>query len=69
MINAIYFKSLWQNKFDPQLTEKQTFHNINNKVKQVSMMYKSANFSFGISEDFNAQLLEIPYQVNIFELF
>lgn len=68
MINAIYFKSLWQNKFDPQLTEKQTFHNINNKVKQVSMMYKSANFSFGISEDFNAQLLEIPYQNQDFSM-
>lgn len=63
MINAVYFKSSWKNKFDLKLTTQQDFYKENNKVKQVYMMFKSAHFSHGVLEDLNAKFIEIPYQV------
>ncbi|XP_051160515.1 antichymotrypsin-2-like isoform X2 [Leptopilina boulardi] len=62
MINAVYFKSSWKNKFDLKLTTQQDFYKENNKVKQVYMMFKSAHFSHGVLEDLNAKFIEIPYQ-------
>ena len=63
MINAVYFKSFWLKKFDPQLTTKEDFRNVNNKVKQVSMMSQISNFSHGTLNDFDARILAIPYKV------
>ena len=63
MINALYFKSFWLNKFDTHATTTQDFHNVNRKVKRVSMMFKNSNFSHGILKELNARVLEIPYKV------
>ncbi|XP_033212928.1 ovalbumin-related protein X-like isoform X2 [Belonocnema kinseyi] len=68
IINAIYFKSFWLNKFDAHVTTTQDFRNIHNKVKHVSMMFKSSNFSHGILKEFNTRVLEIPYKNQDFKM-
>lgn len=39
LVNAIYFKGNWLNKFDTELTEKKDFTDINGKVSQIDMMH------------------------------
>lgn len=39
LVNAIYFKGNWLNKFDSKLTEKKDFTDIDGKVSKVDMMH------------------------------
>ena len=38
LINVIYFKGKWMNKFDKKLTSKDKFYNYENKIKLVNFM-------------------------------
>lgn len=47
LVNAIYFKGNWMNKFDSNLTQKVDFTDINGKVSQVDMMHMNGKkFNF-----------------------
>ncbi|XP_055686535.1 serine protease inhibitor 42Dd-like isoform X10 [Lutzomyia longipalpis] len=62
LVNAIYFKGLWENKFKPEDTKKMPFHVTKTSEVDVDMMYTKANFKYGILEDLNAVALEMPYK-------
>lgn len=60
LVNAIYFKSNWQNKFEKSATTKKPFTNASGTTTQVDMM-----FSKGVALKYYAnpklQLIDIPY--------
>lgn len=66
LINAVYFKGNWKQKFDPELTEPMPFHVDENTTKQVPTMYRKGHYNFGHIPEFEATYVELPYEVSIF---
>ncbi|KAH7725818.1 SRPN-1 protein [Aphelenchoides avenae] len=62
LVNAIYFKGTWENKFDKNLTGMKTFYVAEGNEKKVEMMYMSTQFDY--FEDDDAQVLGLPYVGN-----
>ena len=60
LINAIYFKGIWQDKFDKNLTNKEKFMNFNNNPKEVEFMHITKKFDY--FEDKNNQVISLNYQ-------
>ena len=54
LINAIYFKGTWQEKFDPSKTRDDPFHLANGDVKQVPMMRQNRWYPYYRGENFQA---------------
>nr|QWT72214.1 serpin 6 [Psoroptes ovis] len=62
MINAIYFKSFWAQKFDRQRTQRQKFYVTNDEQLDVDMMtMDSISVMYGVSDSLGVQAIEIPY--------
>ncbi|MEE5434554.1 serpin family protein, partial [Streptococcus pneumoniae] len=62
LVNAIYFKGSWKDKFDSKLTQDRDFHVTKDKTIQVPTMFKNGDFKLGYSQELDAKLLEIPYE-------
>lgn len=64
LVNAVYFKGNWMQKFDSSLTAVQPFYlGSKDKQKNVNMMHIDAEFRTGYIESLDARLLELPYRV------
>ncbi|HEY4323721.1 MAG TPA: serpin family protein [Mucilaginibacter sp.] len=59
LINAIYFKSTWKEKFDPKATFSMPFYRTDNSQVQTSFMTGEVNFS--AYYDSNVSVFELPY--------
>ncbi len=59
LINAVYFKGQWQEKFNPANTKPATFHLAQGKTKLLPMMAQSGRYSYLKGERFQA--IELPY--------
>ncbi len=59
LINAIYFKGMWANKFDSKETKVRTFTNEKNVQSDVNMMQMTDTFAY--TSDELAQYLDMPY--------
>ncbi|XP_041039650.1 leukocyte elastase inhibitor-like isoform X3 [Carcharodon carcharias] len=64
LVNAIYFKGSWAEKFDKQSTEKMPFRLNKNDSKPVNMMYQKKKFFIRHVPEFNIRVLELPYVGN-----
>ncbi|XP_046284185.1 serpin B4-like [Marmota monax] len=64
LVNAVYFKGLWDKEFKKELTTEAKFWQNKNVSKSVQMMAKSGHFNFAFLEDVQAKILEIPYKGN-----
>lgn len=62
LVNAAYFKGVWENKFNPNLTRPEIFYVGPNKQIMVDMMHVEGNFRHDISEPLGCHILELPYQ-------
>lgn len=62
LVNAIYFKGLWKNKFDEKLTEKDKFYVTPSETVDVDMMKITAEFPYGVIEELDATALALPYK-------
>ena len=60
LVNAIYFKGNWMEKFE-QDTEKRVFKNYDNKKVMVDTMYQSFTYYY-YYEDEKIQMISLPYQ-------
>ncbi|KAL9964173.1 hypothetical protein ACROYT_G027766 [Oculina patagonica] len=63
LVNAIYFKGFWQNKFKKRHTRKQQFFVSESEKVKVQMMHVTETFNH--VEDYGelaGQILELPYQ-------
>ncbi|PSB12399.1 proteinase inhibitor I4 serpin [Pleurocapsa sp. CCALA 161] len=59
LINAIYFKGNWTNKFDPNATTEQPFYLDSNQTKPVAMMSQTGDYRYYENEQFQA--IRLPY--------
>ncbi|KAM6962786.1 leukocyte elastase inhibitor [Aplochiton taeniatus] len=61
LVNAIYFKGNWLNRFAEQDTQEMSFKLNQNESKPVQMMYQMKKFPFNYIPDYSLQILELPY--------
>ncbi len=59
LINAIYFKGIWTNKFDPNSTTEQPFYTEPNTSKPKKMMSQTGDYRYYGNERFQA--VRLPY--------
>jgi serine protease inhibitor len=59
LINAIYFKGMWQTPFEDKLTTLQTFYLASGKTKQHPMMSRTGDYLYAENEQFQA--VKLPY--------
>ncbi|KAH7712091.1 SRPN-1 protein, partial [Aphelenchoides avenae] len=59
LVNAIYFKGTWEQKFNKELTKKEPFYIAEGNEKEVDMMHLETGFIY--FEDDDAQVLGLPY--------
>ncbi|XP_008584589.1 PREDICTED: serpin B11 isoform X3 [Galeopterus variegatus] len=64
LVNAIYFKGQWQNKFQERETVKTSFQLSEGKSIIVEMMYQTGMFKLAFIEEPQMQVLELPYVNN-----
>ncbi|ELV13980.1 leukocyte elastase inhibitor [Tupaia chinensis] len=62
LVNAIYFKGNWQEKFMKEATTDVPFRLNKKDKKTVKMMYQKKKFPYGYIEDLKCRVLELPYQ-------
>ncbi|XP_048219520.1 serpin B4-like [Perognathus longimembris pacificus] len=62
LVNAIYFKGQWLQKFEKENTQEGTFWLNKDVSKPVQMMSQTKHFRFTSLEDEQAKILEIPYK-------
>ncbi|XP_061178771.1 serpin B8-like [Saccostrea echinata] len=61
LVNAIYFKGIWNSKFEAKDTKKMEFRN--GKAKFITdMMYQIDRFKFCHVSDLRLDILELPYE-------
>ena len=66
LLNAIYFKGAWAEKFDKTNTKDEIFRNENNQEMQVPMMHQEHEFNY--TEDEDCQALCLPYGNNAYRM-
>lgn len=66
LINAIYFKSVWNTKFDPAQTHNQAFYLTDNSAVQASFMQSKMDYKIYAGND--ASAIELPYINNKFSM-
>lgn len=66
LVNAIYFKGIWANKFDKKDTQTQDFYPEDGKAVSVKMMKQLDKFRY--TEDDMAQYLDMPYGNKAFSM-
>ena len=64
LVNAIYFKSVWQKKFKKGETFPGSFFLSQNEEIKVEMMHQEADFKLVESQDLACLILEMPYLGN-----
>ncbi|XP_076623435.1 antitrypsin isoform X2 [Colletes latitarsis] len=64
LVNAVYFKGQWKNKFNSEDTKEMPFHVNENTVKNVPTMYRQGSYKYGELPHLNAKFIEIPYKGN-----
>ncbi|XP_008507434.1 serpin B3-like [Equus przewalskii] len=62
LVNAVYFKGQWDEKFDKRRTVEEKFWLNKDTSKSVQMMKQKSFFNFTDLEDMQAKILEIPYK-------
>ncbi|XP_034947499.1 serine protease inhibitor 88Ea-like isoform X2 [Chelonus insularis] len=67
LTNAVYFKGLWAQKFDPASSARAIF--FGSKDSLVTFMNQKGSFSFTVSEDLGAHVIELPYKGNTISMF
>lgn len=61
LVNAIYFKGNWMNKFDAANTKEMPFHIKSNETKPAQMMYQMKKLYYNYIPDLGLQILGLPY--------
>ncbi|XP_077077732.1 leukocyte elastase inhibitor-like isoform X7 [Siphateles boraxobius] len=61
LVNAIYFKGNWEEKFPKESTSDEQFKLNKNQTKPVKMMHQKEEFPLAFLPEINSQVLELPY--------
>ncbi|XP_043229766.1 leukocyte elastase inhibitor-like [Amphibalanus amphitrite] len=69
LVNAIYFKGSWQEKFDKKVTQKQDFFVTPDSAVKTDMMFMDGKrFNCGVLSDLGCKALELPYEGRRFSM-
>ena len=69
LVNAIYFKGSWKEKFDKAGTAKRDFFIAPDNIVKTDMMYMDGTrFNCGVLEDLGCKALELPYEGRRFSM-
>uniref|UniRef100_A0A8D0H639 Serpin family I member 2 n=1 Tax=Sphenodon punctatus TaxID=8508 RepID=A0A8D0H639_SPHPU len=70
LVNAIYFKGYWKQKFRPEATHLSAFTKRDGSITKISMMHLQLRTKFGFfsDNDVSYQVLELPYKGEEFSL-
>ena len=60
LLNALYFKALWKDKFDKNSTRTENFTTIKDSLIQTPLMCKSESWKYGETDEY--QFVELPYK-------
>ncbi|CAL7943563.1 unnamed protein product [Xylocopa violacea] len=69
LANAVYFKGLWESRFDPSISKKDLFYTSGSQHSMVTFMRQEGNFNHQISEVLGAHVLELPYKGREISMF
>nr|XP_053654914.1 leukocyte elastase inhibitor-like [Cherax quadricarinatus] len=69
LVNAAYFKGLWQKAFKPTNTLEGAFYPTPDKNIPIDMMRQTDNFKIGDSAELQATVLEMPYKGDVASMF
>ncbi|XP_072267901.1 leukocyte elastase inhibitor-like [Pyxicephalus adspersus] len=61
LVNALYFKGDWAEKFNAEQTTEAPFMLNKNEQKTVKMMYQKKKFPFNYVPEINCRILQLPY--------
>lgn len=61
LVNAVYFKGLWDQPFSRDGTEPMEFHETSTVTTTVDTMFRKGKFKIGYSHELKATALEMPY--------
>jgi len=67
LINAIYFKGIWQTEFDKEKTEELDFHLADGSVKKHPLMSQTGEYNYYRGDKFQA--LSLPYGEGKFSMY
>lgn len=59
LLDAVYFKGMWKDRFDKSLTASATFHNIDGSESDAMFMMREGEFSYTPLDDMRA--ISLPY--------
>ncbi|KAF0308533.1 Leukocyte elastase inhibitor A [Amphibalanus amphitrite] len=69
LVNAIYFKGSWQEKFDKEVTQKRDFFVTPDSAVKTDMMFMDGKrFNCGVLSDLGCKALELPYEGRRFSM-
>ncbi|XP_050596665.1 serine protease inhibitor 88Ea-like isoform X1 [Bombus affinis] len=69
LANAVYFKGLWESRFNPTNSKKDIFYISNSQHSMTTFMKQSGHFNHLVSEVLGAHVLELPYKGNEISMF
>ena len=69
LVNAIYFKGLWETPFEKEFTRDMDFWLSNDQSIKVPMMSVDSYFPFNKLNDMNANVLVLDYKVSFLVYF
>ncbi|CAF2469307.1 unnamed protein product [Rotaria sp. Silwood2] len=63
LINCIYFKGEWQDKFQERNTDKNAdFYQANGVTSKIALMYRKECYNYVENEDLHVQIAHLPYK-------
>lgn len=69
LVNAVYFKGLWQSQFTPANSKKSVFYSSGSQNSMVMFMHQKGTFNHLISDLLGAHILELPYKGDRISMF
>nr|XP_050859606.1 serine protease inhibitor 88Ea-like isoform X4 [Vespula vulgaris] len=69
LANAVYFKGLWQSRFDPANSKRDIFYTPGSQNSVITFMRQKKTFNHVVSEELGAHILELPYKGQEISMF
>ena len=69
LVNVVWFKGDWMNKFSGDDTKDQDFHVSPSETIRVKMMHMKAKFYYGVNKELKCQAIELPYAGHTLSMF
>ena len=69
LVNAIYFKGDWLEKFNSKFTKSEKFNVTAANAVDVQMMFQQEKMPFGMNEELDCKIVELPYEEKELSMF